>query len=142
MTVSALLKNKDHKIITISQSKTLQDVCNILAENRIGAIIVCSAAGLVEGIISERDVVKALGQSGSAILTQHVSQHMTANPITCSTFETINQIMQKMTVGRFRHMPVMDGDKLIAVISIGDIVKARFEAMEHEAKAMQEYIGS
>ncbi|MBL1240952.1 MAG: CBS domain-containing protein [OCS116 cluster bacterium] len=142
MTVAALLKNKDHKIITISQSKTLQDVCNILAENRIGAIIVCSAAGMVEGIISERDVVKALGQSGTAILTQQVSQHMTADPISCSSVETINQIMEKMTTGRFRHMPVMDGDKLIAVISIGDIVKARMEAMEHEAKAMQEYIGS
>ncbi|MBL1420466.1 MAG: CBS domain-containing protein [Alphaproteobacteria bacterium] len=142
MTVSALLKNKDHKIITISQTKTLQDVCNILTENRIGAIIVCSSTGLVEGIISERDVVKALGQSGATILTQQVSQHMTANPISCSSFETINQIMNKMTTGRFRHMPVMDGDKLIAVISIGDIVKARMEAMEHEAKAMQEYIGS
>lgn len=141
MTVSALLKNKEQKIITISQSHSLQDVCNILAENRIGAIIVCSDSGLVEGIISERDVVKALGQSGSEILAQKVGQHMTANPITCSALETINQIMSKMTIGRFRHMPVMDGDKLIAVISIGDIVKARMEAMEHEAKAMQEYIG-
>lgn len=142
MTVSALLKNKDQKIITISQAKTLQDVCNILAENRIGAIIVCSDNGMVEGIISERDVVKALGQSGSQVLVQQVGQYMTPNPISCTAFETINQIMSKMTKGRFRHMPVMDGDKLIAVISIGDIVKARMETMENEAKAMQEYIGS
>lgn len=141
MTVSALLKNKDHKIITISQTKTLQNVCDILAENRIGAIIVCSDTGMLEGIISERDIVKALGQSGSEILSQQVKQHMTPNPITCSPFETINQIMEKMTIGRFRHMPVMDDDKLIAVISIGDIVKARMQAMEHEAQAMQEYIG-
>lgn len=141
MTVSALLKNKDQKIITISQSKTLQDVCNILAENRIGAIIVCGADGMVEGIISERDVVKAIGQSGAQVLVQKVGQYMTPNPITCSAIETINQIMSKMTKGRFRHMPVMEGDKLIAVISIGDIVKARMETMENEAKAMQEYIG-
>lgn len=141
MTVSALLKNKDQKIITISRTKTLQDVCNILAENRIGAIIVCSDSGTVEGIISERDVVKAIGQSGSKILVQNVEQHMTPNPITCSALETINQIMAKMTNGRFRHMPVMEGEKLVAVISIGDIVKARMEAMEQEAKAMQEYIG-
>ena len=142
MTVSTLLKNKDKNVLTILQSQTLQDVSNLLTEMHIGALIVCSKSGDVEGIISERDVVRALANAGHDVLAQKVSQHMTSNPVTCSPFSTINHIMSKMTKGRFRHMPVIENGKLVAVISIGDIVKARIEAMESEAQAMQDCIGS
>ncbi len=141
MTVSTLLKNKEQNLFTITQSHNLQDVCKILAEKRIGVLLVCDKNGIIEGIISERDIVKALGNSGNSVMAETVGQHMTANPVTCSPIETINQIMAKMTTGRFRHIPVVKDNKLIAVISIGDIVKARMEAMEAEARAMQEYIG-
>ncbi len=141
MTVSALLKNKDKNILTVLQSNSLQDVCAILAEKRIGVLIVCKEDGVVEGIISERDIVQAIAKSGQNILSAKVAQHMTPDPITCSPLETVNQIMAKMTKGRFRHLPVLEDGKLIGVISIGDIVKARIESMEQEADAMAQYIG-
>ncbi|MCJ8324756.1 MAG: CBS domain-containing protein [Rhizobiales bacterium] len=142
MTVSTLIKGKSHEIMTISQNDSLRDVCKILADKRIGVLIVCSSAGHVEGIISERDIVRSIGTSGPHILDEFVKQHMTKDPVTCSPIESIDNVMSKMSQGRFRHMPVLEDKKLVAIISIGDIVKARIEAMEQEARAMHEYIGT
>ncbi len=140
MTVSAILQGKSKSLITISPEVSLTEAVKSLAEHRIGAIVAVDAAGRVAGIISERDVVRILGEKGPAVLSEPVSSVMTRAVVTCTTDETIPGVMERMTRGRFRHVPVVEGDRLLGIISIGDVVKFRVEEMERESAALRDYI--
>jgi CBS domain-containing protein len=142
MTVKSILGAKGREVITASPSSTLQDLAGTLAGKRIGAIVVAGPDGEVLGIISERDVVKAVAAAGAAALSAPVSAHMTAKVVTCSEDQTIVSVMEDMTKGRFRHMPVLREGRLIGIVSIGDIVKHRVAEMENEQRALKEYIHS
>ncbi len=140
MTVSAILQGKSKSLITISPDASLTDAVKSLAEHRIGAIVAVDSAGRVAGIISERDVVRLLGEKGPEMLAEPVSSVMTRAVVTCTSDETIPGVMERMTRGRFRHVPVVEGDRLLGIISIGDVVKFRVEEMERESAALRDYI--
>lgn len=105
-----------------------------------GAVIITGADRQIVGILSERDLVRALAERGSSALEEPVGQVMTRKVMTCSETDTVGEIMQRMTTGKFRHLPVVERGRLPGLISIGDVVKYRLEQMEHEFKALHEYI--
>lgn len=140
MTVAAILSDKGSEIISASPNDTLADICAILGERRIGAVMVLGVDQSIAGIISERDVVGAVCREGADALARPVSEVMTRNVVTCAIDDSINEVMSKMTSGRFRHLPVVDGDRLVGLISIGDVVKQRMEDVEREAADMRSYI--
>lgn len=140
MNVSVLLQHKDGGIVTISPDASLSDAIKSLAEHRIGAVVAVSPSGRLEGIISERDLVRILAEKGPDILSSPVSHVMTRAVVTCGPDESIPVIMERMTRGRFRHVPVVDGDRLVGIISIGDVVKYRVEEMERESAELRDYI--
>ncbi len=140
MSVSILLQRKTGSIVTISPDASLNDAVASLASHRIGAIVAVGPTGRLEGILSERDLVRILAEKGPDVLSTPVSAVMTRAVVTCAPDETIPVIMERMTRGRFRHVPVVDGDKLIGIISIGDVVKHRVEEMERESAELRDYI--
>ncbi|MFG1358983.1 CBS domain-containing protein [Xanthobacter pseudotagetidis] len=140
MTVSSILQGKSKDIVTLTPASTLGDAVKSLAEHRIGAIVVVDPDMAVEGIISERDVVRLLNERGMSVLATPVGEVMTRAVVTCTPDEIIPAIMERMTRGRFRHVPVVAGDRLVGIISIGDVVKHRLEEMERESAALRDYI--
>ncbi len=140
MTVSIILARKGREVVTIELGATLGETVQLLAEKRIGAALILGADRRIAGIISERDVVCALAAGGAAALDLPVSRAMTRNVETCNEGEAVSSIMERMTEGRFRHMPVVDQGRLVGIVSIGDIVKHRVHEMEHELRAMHDYI--
>ena len=141
MTVKAILSRKGNDVITIEPTVTLSAAVNILAEHRIGALVVVAGADeQVAGILSERDIVRALAQRGPGALQEAVGQVMTRRVVTCTESDTVADLMERMTKGKFRHLPVIDRGRLAGLISIGDVVKYRLEEMEHESNALKEYI--
>ena len=140
MTVSIILAHKGRDIVTIEPSASLAEAIKVLAEKRIGAALVLGADRRIAGIISERDIVRALADRGAAMLDEPVSQTMTRKVETCNESETVATIMERMTSGKFRHLPVVDQGRLVGVVSIGDIVKHRVHEMESEQVAMRDYI--
>lgn len=142
MNVSTILKDKGNAVVTASLSSRVLDIVQTLAEKRIGAIVLLGPDGNVAGIVSERDIIAHLARSGAAILTASVADVMTRNVISCTTSDTIDVVMQKMTSGRFRHVPVIDKDRLVGLISIGDVVKNRVAEVELEANAMKQYLST
>ena len=142
MKVEAILAGKDSRAVTVLDTARVVDAVDVLGEKNIGAILVCDAAGAVKGILSERDIVRRLRSEGPGILEKGVTSCMTENPFTCTPSMTIDEAMAVMTNKRIRHLPVMDSDKLIGVISIGDVVKRKIEQAETEAAALKEYISS
>ncbi len=140
MTVSIILAGKGREVATIEPNATLGDAVRLLAERRIGAIVILGADRRVVGILSERDIVRALAERGAAVLSEPVSQTMTRKVSTCNESETVVQIMERMTDGKFRHVPVVDQGQLVGIISIGDVVKHRLHEMERESAAMRDYI--
>lgn len=141
MTVAAMLKSKSPDIISVAPRDTIASAVALLAKMKIGAVIVCDQKGALVGILSERDIVRGLGEFGTDVMGHTVESLMTANVKTCSLNDTADELMHRMTEGRFRHMPVLDdGGKLIGVISIGDVVKRRINQLLHETEAMREYI--
>lgn len=142
MTVRLILQTKGSDVLTTSPEATLGDVVRLLSEKRIGAVVVADAQRRVVGILSERDVVRVIGTEGPGVLDTPVSQTMTHKVITCVPGDTVTSIMEVMTGGRFRHIPVVDEGKLVGIISIGDVVKHRLAEMERESHAMREYIMS
>lgn len=119
---------------------TLTSVVALLAERRIGAALVLGVDRRIAGIVSERDIVRALGERGTAALDDPVSRIMTRRVSTCTEAETISSIMERMTEGKFRHVPVVDQGRVVGIISIGDVVKHRLHEMERESAAMRDYI--
>ena len=139
MTVRAVLGSKGHQVISVSPDAKLSAAVKILAERRIGAVIVMSGQK-IEGILSERDVVRVLGERGAAVLEEPVRSVMTSKVITCHESDTVGAIMEIMTSGKFRHLPVVENDRIVGLISIGDVVKWRVAEYEREQEALQDYI--
>jgi CBS domain-containing protein len=140
MTVNDILLYKGNEVITIEPAATVAAAVRMLAERRIGALLVTGADQHIVGIISERDIVRALDGTGPAILSAPVSEVMTRKVTTCERHETIADIMERVTKGRFRHVPVVENGRLAGLVSIGDVVKARLSELEHEQNALREYI--
>lgn len=140
MSVAAILKQKGRAVTTARPTMTLMEVANMLAAKRIGAIVIVGARGEVAGIMSERDIIRALSVVGPDCLTQPVSQSMTKNVVTCQETDTLEELMAMMTARRFRHLPVMADEGLVGIISIGDMVKHHVAELKMEATAMRGYI--
>jgi CBS domain-containing protein len=141
MTVAAILTRKGRDVVTVSADLSITMVVQMLAEHRIGAVVVTDSAKRIIGIVSERDVVRALAR-GLDTLGGTVSSIMTTKVVTCTDRDTINDVMTRMTEGRFRHLPVVEDDRLAGIVSIGDVVKARIEQVEREADEMRAYIAT
>ncbi len=142
MTVKAILDSKGRNVVTISPDKSLAEAASLLAERGIGAVVVTREEGLIAGILSERDIVRALGRNGAGALDQPVSEVMTAKVQRCKEAHTVNEVMQIMTAGRFRHLPVEQNGRIAGIISIGDVVKKRIEEAEREAEEIRTYIAT
>jgi CBS domain-containing protein len=140
MTVSTILSEKGRQVVTIEPGASLAAAANLLADNRIGAALILGANLRLVGIISERDIVQALAARGAAALDEPVSSAMTRRVETCNEREPVSNIMERMTEGKFRHMPVVDQGRVVGIVSIGDAVKHRLREMEHESAAMRDYI--
>jgi CBS domain-containing protein len=142
MTVSTILAGKGREVITIEPAASLNDAVRLLTDNRIGAAVILGADRRIVGILSERDIVRALAERGAGVLDEPVSQLMTRKVSTCNESETVSAIMEQMTAGKFRHVPVVDQGRLVGIISIGDVVKHRLQEMEHESAALRDYIST
>jgi CBS domain-containing protein len=142
MNVKEILAAKGGDIVDIEPASNLAAAAQLLASRRIGAVVIRGAGGRLAGILSERDIVRSLGERGASALDLPVGQVMTREVVTCSEDETVAEIMERMTAGKFRHMPVVSGGALIGLISIGDVVKQRVEEIESESEAMRDYIRS
>ncbi len=140
MTVSIILGEKGREVVTIEPGASLAAVAKLLAEKRIGTVLILGADRHLVGIISERDIVRALAARGAVALDEPVSRTMTRRVETCNEGETIGSIMERMTKGKFRHVPVVEQGRLVGIVSIGDVVKHRLQEMERESAAMRDYI--
>ena len=140
MTVKAILSSKGSAVVTIAPAASLAEAAKLLSTHRIGAVIVTGPDARVIGVLSERDIVRALADRGAAALDQRVEQAMTRRVVTIGEADTVGDIMERMTTGKFRHIPVVESDRLVGVVSIGDVVKYRLEEMERESNAMRDYI--
>jgi CBS domain-containing protein len=139
MTVRAILDTKGHQIMSVEPRAKLSQAVKLLGERKIGAVLVMSG-GRIEGILSERDIVRVLGERGAAVLDEPVSEVMTRKVVSCRESDTVSAIMEMMTRGKFRHLPVVEGDRVVGLISIGDVVKWRVQEYESEQEALREYI--
>src|SRR3954462_11182742 len=139
MTVRSILDTKGHDILSIEPDAKLSAAVKMLSERRIGAVLVMSG-GRIEGILSERDIVRVLGERGASVLEEPVSAVMTRKVISCRQADTVSAIMEMMTLGKFRHLPVVEEGKVVGLISIGDIVKWRVKEYETEQEALRDYI--
>ena len=140
MYVSDILKAKGHEIATSSPGEPVVAALAVLEEKRIGALLVLDERGRIAGILSERDLVRAMHKHHEGIFAKRVSDLMTTSVVTCSSKDPVVAIMGMMTAQRFRHVPVVDDGKLVGIISIGDVVKSRIEEAEAEVNALRQYI--
>jgi CBS domain-containing protein len=139
MTVRAILDTKGHQIMSVLPDAKMSEAIKLLSERRIGAVLVISQ-GRIDGILSERDIVRVLGERGASVLDEPVSAVMTRKVVNCRPNDTVSAIMEMMTLGKFRHLPVLDGDRVVGLISIGDVVKWRVQEYENEQEALRTYI--
>ena len=139
MTVRAILDTKGHQIMSVPPDAAMSEAIKLLSERRIGAVLVMSE-GRIEGILSERDIVRVLGERGASVLEEPVSSVMTRKVVNCRPNDTVSAIMEMMTLGKFRHLPVLDGERVVGLISIGDVVKWRVQEYENEQEALRTYI--
>jgi CBS domain-containing protein len=140
MTVRTILRDKGDKVFTIEPTATLETAIQTLTRHRIGALVVLGPDERVIGIISERDIVRAAAERGADALDLPLSQVMTRKVVTCTQADTIGAIMEQMTTGKFRHLPVIEQDRLVGIVSIGDVVKHRLHEIERESEALRDYI--
>src|SRR5512139_1856026 len=133
-------RNLGGDIVSIGPTDDLAAAAKLLSTHRIGAVVILGAEGRLSGILSERDIVRALSEHGAAALNFPVAQVMTRNVAICTADESVASIMERMTAGKFRHMPVVVDGQLTGLISIGDVVKQRVEEIESESEAMRDYI--
>ena len=139
MTVRAILDSKGHHIESVEPDTKLSAAIRILTARKIGAVLVMNR-GRIEGILSERDIVRVLGERGAVVLDEPVSSVMTRKVVSCKQSDTVAAIMEMMTMGKFRHLPVIEEGIVVGLISIGDIVKWRVMEYEMEQEALREYI--
>ncbi len=142
MRVSDLLTTKGRDVATISQERSVVDAIALLKERGIGALVVTGATPPLVGIFSERDVVRALATNGEETLHQNVAELMSREVSVCSESTDLNDLMTMMTDRRIRHVPVVDDDRLSGLVSIGDVVKARLEELEHEKRDLLDYVSA
>ena len=142
MTVSVILAAKGRDVVTIGVAAKVHEAVAVLATKRIGALVVMGEGSRLAGIVSERDIVRALAGEPATTLERPLAEIMTRAVVTCSEEETIDSVMSRMTRGRFRHLPVVTGGRLAGIISIGDVVKARIGQVEREAEEMRAYIAT
>ena len=143
MQVRHILHGKGRDVVAVSSSATISDAAQLLTDKKIGAVVVKDKGGKLIGIISERDLVHAIARCGTAALTQQVGDHMTPAPQTCVETDTVESVMEVMTCGRFRHVPVLDDNmRLCGMVSIGDVVKTRIAETVSEAAALRDYISA
>jgi CBS domain-containing protein len=144
MNVKAILAAKSHNLggdtVTIEPTANLAAATALLAARKIGAVVILGAGGRLAGILSERDIVRALADKGADALALPVGQIMTRNVTTCAEDDEVASLMERMTSGKFRHLPVLRDGKLVGVVSIGDVVKERVQAAERESEALRDYI--
>jgi CBS domain-containing protein len=138
MLVQQILKSKgDSAVITVTPQTLVSEAAQILAERRIGGVIVSKTGETADGILSERDIVRSLAVRGVSCMTERVSELMTRNPVCCTRQDTSDAVLARMTEGRFRHMPVVEAGKLVGIVTIGDVVKARLEELSMEKTALE-----
>ena len=143
MQVRHILQGKGRDVVAIATNATICDAAKLLTDKRIGALVVRDDRGVLIGIISERDLVRAIAKGGAAAFGERVSEHMTPNPETCTEADTVESLMEVMTRGRFRHVPVLDDRmQLCGMVSIGDVVKTRIAETVSEAAALRDYISA
>ena len=142
MLVSHILKEKGRDVLAIPPEATLFEAARVLTLNRIGALLVRDPKGALRGIISERDIVRAIAEEGASALALTVGERMTKDVATCEESDTIAEIMETMTRCRFRHMPVVEGGRVAGIVSIGDVVKIRIAETMREAQALKDYIAT
>ncbi|MGI8532193.1 MAG: CBS domain-containing protein [Geodermatophilaceae bacterium] len=140
MRINDILRHKGTSVATIGPDATVAELLSTLSEQRVGALVVSSDGARVEGIVSERDVVRRLHESGADLLSAPIATIMTAEVHTCSPEDSIDALMRMMTERRIRHIPVVVADRLTGIVSIGDVVKFRIDELEAESKQLQDYI--
>jgi CBS domain-containing protein len=139
MNAATILKFKGSGVVTSTVNKSLLDIAKLLAQHSIGCIVIVGDDDKIAGIVSERDLMRAIGQAGPKVLNERVSDFMTKKVVTAREADTSQWLMSEMTVHRFRHIPVVETGRLIGLISIGDLVKMQIADMEMEATATREY---
>ncbi len=142
VSVRNMLDAKGRNVVSVTRDRTIEDVAAILNENRIGAVVVTGLEGRIAGIFTERDLVRCVAKGGAQVLSQPVSSAMTTTVTRCREETTLNELMEIISSGRFRHVPVEDNGRLVGIISIGDVVKARIQEVETEAEHIRAYIAS
>lgn len=141
MVVAQILKNKGHAIYSARPETSIAEIAQILRDKNIGAVLITRNDTHIDGIISERDIVRALAADGQTLMNRPAEELMTEKVFTCTSSDHIDHLMRLMTDRRTRHLPVVDDGHITGMISIGDVVKARLGELENEAKALREYIG-
>ena len=141
MTVGRIINEKGRDVVTVSPGTSLEEIASTLSQKRIGAVVVVEDDA-IRGIVSERDIVLAIAADGAGALKKVAADCMTSRVVTCRIEDTIHDVMQKMTSGRFRHLPVVEDGHLSGIVSIGDVVKRRIEDVEREAEQIREYIST
>ena len=142
MKVATILKVKGGRVVTARADAPAMTIVDVLKKEGIGAIVIAAPGGNVAGILSERDLVRALADYGARLMDMRADELMTHDVVTCTPDHNIDDVMKMMTEGRFRHLPVLEGDELIGVISIGDVVKHRLGELEAEARELKSYIAT
>jgi CBS domain-containing protein len=142
MTVKAILEEKGHDVFTLGPNEKLAEAVRIMVDHRIGALVITNGDHKIVGILSERDIVRTLAREGAAALDQAVRIAMTPKVNICNEHHTVNEVMEIMTKGRFRHLPVEKNGLLDGIVSIGDVVKRRIEEVEREAEEIRAYIAT
>ena len=141
MTVAQILSEKGRDVVTVDAHASTEDVMAVLAGKKIGAAVVMNDQALA-GIVSERDIIRILANNGRGALESEIASCMTKKVVSCTSHDTIDHVMQEMTRGRFRHMPVVDDGELVGLVSIGDVVKRKIEQAERDAEDLKRYIAS
>lgn len=142
MSVAKILEAKGRAVITTDANQTMREATRLLAEYRIGAVVIKGPGETIAGILSERDIVRALANRGAEALDDRIAEHMTRKVTTCTAAFKINEVMEVMTAGKFRHLPVVAEGRLDGMISIGDVVKHRLAELESESRALRDYIAA
>ncbi|HTZ70069.1 MAG TPA: CBS domain-containing protein [Acetobacteraceae bacterium] len=140
MTVAAILKHKGHDIASVAPTARVSEIVKLLAERRIGAVLVRDAAGQMLGIVSERDIVRFLAREGAAVVDMTAAQLMTSTLHTATPATTVAQAMAQMTKQRVRHLPVLDDGELVGLVSIGDVVLSRLDQQAQEVDSLRAYV--
>ncbi|MFC0283695.1 CBS domain-containing protein [Camelimonas abortus] len=142
MSVARILAHKGRKVTSVGPDATLQEAAGVMSAEGIGAVLVLDGTRALLGVLSERDIVRAVAARGPGVLADEVRFHMTRDVVTCGESDSVNGLMEVMTTRKFRHVPVVDRGRVTGIVSIGDVVKFRLAEIEMEHQALREYIAT